>query len=259
VLWEIGCTAFCIYLLARNMPFMIAVSGTAWDDSARYLCHLSLLVAGLIAYRRSNALRSESAWTNVREETNQPGLLLGEIIATCCITWALCLIPVVFAFVREPSLLNGGAAALGSLATAIVANTILTTGVFFLLSGYVLGTEAVAIVAWTVIVLGFARSDVARELAKGLAFLSPTVGQGMGEAAGIAVRVATPPLEELTKAAMAGNLAGAPIFLAQAGLQAAFVICLSVQIVSRWGAYAWPERRELAKREAGADGSRTES
>jgi hypothetical protein len=252
-LWEVGFALLCVYLLARNIPLMVAVSGGAWVDTSRYLCLLNLLIAGVVAYRRSNALRSESAWINVREEKSHPALLIGELLATCFITWGLCAIPTVFAFMREPSLVAAGAPAIGSLVAAMAVNTVLTAGVFYLLSGYVLGTEAVAIIAWTVIVLGFARSDVARELAKGLGFLSsPTISQGIGDAVGIAVRVATPPLEELTKAAMAGTLVGAAVFFAQAVLQAAFVICLSVQIVSRWGAYAWSERKELGRRDAGA-------
>lgn len=246
---EVLASAVTVYLVRRNLPDIESDPSPA-QTVALYACVLALCVSALVSHRRANGLRSEGTWVDLRKEEHHGALLVAEYIWCLLITLVLCLPPLIYAASADAALVAPTVEWALTLAAALVLIAAATAAAFYVLSAYVLGTEAWAIVAGAIIVLGFSRSDVPREVGRGLGFLGASVGGAVGHVAGVAVRVVTPPIEETIKAALAGSFAGSGLYIAQLLLQTAFALCLSVYVVSRWGVYSLAERREAAKHAA---------
>lgn len=255
-LWDLGVAAASVYLLSRSIPAWMnpdtAVNGDPEPETyaALYLCVLMLLLSSLVSYRRANALRAEGAWTDVGQEKNHTALLMGELLCSLTIALILALPSLIYVGVQQPGLVMAspatGLALLGALALiAAMAST-----VFYFLSAYVLGAEGFSVLAITVVILGFSRSDVPREITRTIAKVPALASLPIPDVASVATRILTPPIEETIKAAIDGTFAGRGLFVAQALLQIVFLVALSTYVVSRWGPHDLEARRELARNKA---------
>ncbi len=252
LIWEVGACAVCVLLLVRNLPLMSAPGPAMHQnpephkDVALYLCVLALFVSSLVAYRRSNALRAEGAWTNVAEATDHSALLTGELLCSVLVSALYCIPPIVYVAFANPSALAPSMQDFLVLSAAMGLIIAIATAVFYLLSAYVLGAEGFSVLAIAIVILGFSRSDVPREVARAAAKLPATADLGLDNVASIVVRVVTPPIEELIRAALDGTFAGRTAFILQAVLQVGLAVLLSYYVVSKWGSYDWRERRRKA-------------
>ncbi|MBP7559474.1 MAG: hypothetical protein KBA64_03255 [Armatimonadetes bacterium] len=248
VVWDVLCSVAAVYLIHRNLPHWLD-RGDAPQNMALYLSLAALAMGCLVSYRRANGLRTEGSWVRPGEEEHHVALLFGEVLASLAVIGLLLVPPVVYAAVQAPAALApsaAGALVLG-VNTALIA--LASTAVFFLLSGYTLGSEGYSVFAWVVVVLGFSRSEVAERVTEGFASLPMVPASAIGSAVGLLSRIFTPPIEELIKSSMAGSWTGSGLFLAQCALISAFALCLSAVIVSRWGKYSRRERREVRAQE----------
>ncbi len=252
-LWDLALSVGSVVLLTRSLP-SIANPATAINgqpepekDIACWLCVLALLLASLVSYRRANALRAEGAWTNVTKEQSHGALLWGELLCAWAVTILLLLPTIVYLAATQPQLLAPSAAAAATLASALVLITLMASAVFYFLSAYVLGAEGFSVLAITIVILGFSRSDVPREVARTVEKIPALAALPISDVVSIATRVFTPPIEETIKAAIDGSFAGRELFVAQAVLQVVFLIALSGYVVSRWGSHDLEARRELAR------------
>lgn len=239
-------------LLRRGLPGMMSPMAAAHGQPeptqsvALWLTVLALLAASLVSYRRANALRSEQAWTQPAQETHHCALLAGELLCSAAVALLMTLPSLLWVAIAAPAVLAPSAAALLTLLASIVLLIAMAISVFYLLSAYVLGAEGFSVFAITIVILGFARSDVPREIARtvaGVPFLA-----FLPDVTSIATRVFTPPLEETIKAAIAGSFAGQGLYLAQGVLQVVFLVALSLHLVHHSGALDL-EGRRVARRE----------
>jgi len=243
---EVGASAVTVYLIRRNLPDIQADPEPA-KTVALYVCVLALCVSALVSHRRANGVRSEGSWVDLRREEHHAALLAAEYVWCLILTLVLCVPPLVYAAMVDPSLVVVSVGWILTLAAVVVMIAAATAAVFYVLSAFVLGTEAWAIVAAAIVVMGFSRSDVPREVARGLGFLGAPAAEAIGHVIGVTVRVLTPPIEETIKAGLVGSFEGSALFIAQLLLQTAFALCLSAYVVSRWGPYSLAERREVAQ------------
>jgi hypothetical protein len=250
-IWDLVCSFGTVYLLQRNLPHW--TGDEIRDNVVLYICISAFALACLVAYRRANSLRTETSWTDPAQEDNHGALLTAEVLCSIAVVFMLLIPPFAFIGVSAPSALVPSAMALPVLLVNLIIIVIASVGVFFLLSGYTLGTEGYSVFAWVIVVLGFSRSEVADRVTDGLSGVPFLPAPSIGAAAGAVSRVFTPPIEELIKSSMAGTWAGHGLHLAQGLLIAAFTLCLSAYIVTRWGKYDRRERREI--RAQGRQGS----
>ncbi len=252
IVWELGACVVCVFLLVRNLPLMsdpgpaLHQTPEPEKDVALYLCVLALLISSLVAYRRSNALRAEGAWTNVAEATDHGALLTGELLCSLLVSVLYCIPPVAYVALAAPSYLAPSTEHALVLVASMGFIVVISTAVFYLLSAYVLGAEGFSVLAIAIIILGFSRSDVPREVARAAAKAPFMASLRLDEGAEYVVRVVTPPIEELIRAALDGTFAGRGLFIAQAALQVCLALLLSYVVVSKWGSYDWRERRRKA-------------
>jgi hypothetical protein len=259
-LWDLGISLACVLLLRRALPGIVspenAVAGDprAAEVVALWLCGLNLLLASVVSYRRANALRTEAAWTSVADEKNPCALLWGELLCSWVVALVLTLPAIAYLALAAPALLAPSTSALLALLASMVLITVMASAVFYFLSAYVLGAEGFSVLAITLVILGFSRSDVPREAARTLSKVPALAELPIPDIVSKVTRVITPPIEETIKAAIDGTFAGRGLFVAQALVQVVFLIALSMYVVSRWGALDLEARREAA-RNKGSEGS----
>lgn len=248
VLWELLATGTCFYLFVHNLPIMRSQPPEEGrQDVSLYMFLLALVLTGLVAYRRSNALRSEHSWVDVKTESSHPALLLGELLCSVCVPLLLCLVPAAYVAAVAPSLIAPSLSWVLVNVASLVLMVMVTAAVFYLLSAYVLGTEGFAVFAIALVILGFSRSDVPKELSRALAGVPALGHSGLVEAVGAATLIATPPIEELIKAGLAGSFAGYGPWVAQGVVQLVIMVVISGIIVRCSGRHSWTERRQYRR------------
>jgi hypothetical protein len=249
-----------VWLLRRAMPGIVSTENAIGGDPqapqvvALWICGLCLLLASVVSYRRANALRTETSWISVADEKNPCALLWGELLCTWVVALVLTLPVIAYVAFTAPALLVPSTSAFLALLASLVLIAVMASSVFYFLSAYVLGAKGFSVLAITLVILGFSRSDVPREVGRTLSKVPALAQLPIPEVVSAITRVITPPIEETIKAAIDGTFAGRELFVAQAIVQVVFLIALSMYVVSRWGALDLEARRDAA-RNKGSEGS----